>query len=126
MLVAKQESKTIKTEDYQSFCQFLEDSCGIVLGDNKHYLVNSRLNRIMSDHQIGDLGELIRKVRSNTDIKLKDHIIDAMTTNETSWFRDNYPYDLLKNDLIPEINSRGKKDIRPTTSKKILQPMETR
>ena len=112
MLVLKQDSKSIKTEDYQNFCQFLEESCGIVLGDNKHYLVNSRLNRIMSEHQIDDLGELIHRVKSNTDMKLKDHIIDAMTTNETSWFRDSFPYTLLKEQLLLELSNNRRNELR--------------
>ena len=112
MLVNRQENKTIKAEDYQHFCKFLEESCGIVLGDNKHYLVNSRLNRLMKEHQIDDLGELIRKIRSNQDVRLKEHIIDAMTTNETSWFRDTFPFNLLKDKLLHELANNGRNELR--------------
>lgn len=110
--VSASESISISNNDYSDFCTFLEGSCGIVLGDNKQYLVNSRLRRLIKDHGFSSIGELIENLRSNTNALLKEHTIDAMTTNETSWFRDNYPYDVLKNDLIPEIISRGKNDIR--------------
>lgn len=102
----------ISHKEYNDFCIFLEKSCGIVLGDNKQYLVNSRLKRLLKDHRLDSLGELMRIITSNRDAKLKEHTIDAMTTNETSWFRDNYPYEVLKNVIVPEIISNGKKELR--------------
>jgi chemotaxis protein methyltransferase CheR len=110
--VSASESKSINNDEYTEFCSFLESTCGIVLGDNKQYLVNSRLKRLLRDHQIESVSDLISILRSNNNISLKEHTIDAMTTNETSWFRDSYPYDVLKNDLIPEIASRGNRDIK--------------
>lgn len=105
-------SVSISHAEYSEFCIFLENSCGIVLGDNKQYLVNSRLKRLLKDNALDTLGDLVDKLKNNSDAKLREHTIDAMTTNETSWFRDNYPYDVLKNVVIPEITSPGKKDIR--------------
>jgi len=110
--VRASESITISNNEYNEFCTFLEGSCGIVLGDNKQYLVNSRLKRLLKDHSLSTISELIENLKSSNSIVLREHTIDAMTTNETSWFRDNYPYDVLKNAVIPEIVSRGKKDIR--------------
>ena len=91
---------TITTEDYQSFRKFLEDVSGIVLGDNKQYLVTSRLTKLISDSEIDSFGTLMKRMK--TDGKLCNRIMDAMTTNETSWFRDVYPFDILKEKLIPE------------------------
>lgn len=110
--VSASESITISSNEYIEFCTFLERSCGIVLGDNKQYLVNSRLKRLLKDHGLATISELVEKLKSSNSASLREHTIDAMTTNETSWFRDNYPYDVLKHDVIPEIVSRGKKDIR--------------
>lgn len=112
MAVSALDSKTITPEDYKEFCVFLEDSCGIVLGDNKHYLINSRLNRLMKEHGISELTDLIKKLKSNSDPVLKEHTIDAMTTNETSWFRDSYPFDMLKSELFVELVKNGKRSIR--------------
>jgi len=110
--VSAAESKTISSQEYNEFCSFLETSCGIVLGDNKQYLVNSRLKRLLKDHSLDNLSNLVGILKSNSDALLREHTIDAMTTNETSWFRDNYPYEVLKNDLVKEIVSTGKKDLR--------------
>lgn len=95
--------KTLSKEQYDSFRGFLEDSCGIVLGDNKHYLVTSRLNRLTHEFSFNSLSELIDALKTKHDKKLKEKVVDAMTTNETSWFRDQYPYELLKESLISEL-----------------------
>jgi len=93
----------LSKEQYDNFRGFLEESCGIVLGDNKHYLVTSRLNRLTREFSFDSLHAMLDALTKNNDNRLKERIIDAMTTNETSWFRDNYPYQLLQENLIPEL-----------------------
>ena len=93
---------TSEQQHFQQFRDFLEKSCGIVLGDNKQYLVASRLNRLMEQQGIKHLGELVQRIQSQPRGGLKESVIDAMTTNETLWFRDSYPFEVLKNRLIPE------------------------
>ncbi len=89
--------------DYDAFRKILEDACGIVLGENKHYLVTSRLNRLSEELSYASLSEMLEKLRKGGDANLKARIVDAMTTNETSWFRDRYPFEMLKNSLLPEL-----------------------
>ena len=91
----------IEQQGYAEFCQFLTTVCGIVLGDNKQYLVNSRLDSLMAEYGIASLSELVTHLdqRPGSDIYIA--VVDAMTTNETSWFRDGYPYDFLYEELFP-------------------------
>ena len=93
---------TSANQDFQVFREFLEKTCGIVLGDNKQYLVASRLNRLLEQEKISSLGELVRRMHAQPRGGLKEAVIDAMTTNETLWFRDVYPFEVLKKKLIPE------------------------
>ncbi|PAU87914.1 protein-glutamate O-methyltransferase CheR [Pseudomonas jilinensis] len=93
---------TSSNQDFQVFREFLEKACGIVLGDNKQYLVASRLNRLMDQEGIKSLGELVKRIQFQPRGGLREAVIDAMTTNETLWFRDVYPFEVLKNRLIPE------------------------
>lgn len=95
--------QVISKEQYDTFRDFLEKSCGILLGDNKHYLVTSRLNRLTKEFSFNSLGDLLDSLKKNTDRALREHVIDAMTTNETSWFRDTYPFEILKSQLFPEL-----------------------
>ena len=99
--------------EFDQFRQFLEDACGISLGDNKQYLVTNRMRRLMDDHKIATFGELVRSLRQGLHRKLKEQVIDAMTTNETFWFRDIYPYDHLKNNLFPQLMSPNNKMFGP-------------
>lgn len=87
---------------YEEFCHFLEKHSGICLGSSKQYLVSSRLRRLMADQGIKDLKELVQKVQMLSNGKLKTEVIDAMTTNETLWFRDTHPFRILEEKLLPE------------------------
>ncbi|MFO8154769.1 MAG: CheR family methyltransferase [Pseudomonadota bacterium] len=101
-------AKQFTEDEYDSFRLFLEDAAGITLGANKHYLVNSRLSRLMRENDIDDLGSLLRAIKSGKPPGLKEKIIDAMTTNETSWFRDKTPFKQLREQMLPEILGRGR------------------
>jgi chemotaxis protein methyltransferase CheR len=96
-------SITNDSEDYKHFRAFLEEACGILLGDNKAYLVNSRLKPILLKYEIKNLNQLVSKLRTSTNKTLKDDVVDAMTTNETLWFRDNHPFHLLTTKIFPDL-----------------------
>jgi chemotaxis protein methyltransferase CheR len=100
-------NKTLSDNDYGVFCDFLEQQCVIVLGTNKQYLVKSRLSPLMARFEIETITDLVNKTMRQSERQLRAAVIDAMTTNETLWFRDVYPYELLKNKLLPELD-KGK------------------
>lgn len=93
-------------QDYQAFRALLEEACGIVLGDNKHYLVASRLGRLMTEEGVANLGELVERLKAGHNRQLRERIIEAMTTNETFWFRDIFPFDILKEQIFPDLAER--------------------
>lgn len=92
----------ISPQEYEAFKKFLQDACGILLGDNKQYLVKSRLRRILEENSLNSLGELLDRLKRPGRSNLKEVVIDAMTTNETLWFRDNHPFRILQEKLLPE------------------------
>ncbi|MBL4911281.1 MAG: protein-glutamate O-methyltransferase CheR [Alteromonadaceae bacterium] len=95
--------RQLDDSSYQQFRTFLEQQCGIVLGENKQYLVKSRLAPLMSKFDVNSLGDLVARTLSPIERQLRAAVIDAMTTNETLWFRDEYPFTLLQNKLLPEL-----------------------
>lgn len=99
--------RTLDDKSYHQFRTFLEQQCGIVLGENKQYLVKSRLAPLMAKFDIASLDELLTKTLSPMERQLRAAVIDAMTTNETLWFRDEYPFELLKKRLLPEFAGRS-------------------
>ncbi|MER2492623.1 CheR family methyltransferase [Catenovulum sediminis] len=99
--------KNIGVEDYNKFCTFLEHQCGIVLGTNKQYLVKSRLSPLLSRFNAKSLGEIVNRAMSVTERQLRAAVVDAMTTNETLWFRDSYPFEVLTRDIFPEYDKKA-------------------
>lgn len=94
-------------QSYSQFRTFLEQQCGIVLGENKQYLVKSRLAPLMTNFKVETLSELVTRTLSPTERQLRAAVIDAMTTNETLWFRDDYPFKLLQSQILPELAKKN-------------------
>lgn len=81
---------------------YIEDQSGICLKPEKAYLVENRLASLMEEYKCRDFSEFYRLVKGGTKLELREKLIDAMTTNETLWFRDTHPYAILKEKLLPE------------------------
>lgn len=97
----------INEHDYQQFRRFLEQACGIVLGEGKQYLITSRLTRLMREENIDSIEALLKALQHGQPQHLHDAVVDAMTTNETSWFRDNSPFDVLAKDVFPVLEKNA-------------------
>ncbi|ABD81474.1 CheR family methyltransferase [Saccharophagus degradans] len=92
----------LDAEAFEAFRIFLQEAAGIDLGSNKQYLVATRIRRILIDYKLDSLIELVLTIKQPSQRELRQKVIDAMTTNETFWFRDIYPYDYLQSTLLPE------------------------
>lgn len=103
---------TISDQEYRDFSRFLESQCGIVLGDSKQYLVRSRLSPLVSKFSLASLSDLLRDVVSGRNRELRVAAVDAMTTNETLWFRDTYPFAVLAEKLLPEMAANNKRSVK--------------
>ena len=104
--------QSIQSDDYKAFRKFLEEACGIVLGENKQYLVANRLDNLLKELALDSIKNLIETLKNNPRSGLRERIIDAMTTNETSWFRDGYPFEILKKVILPEVAQKKTREIR--------------
>ncbi|MFW5451276.1 MAG: CheR family methyltransferase [Methylophagaceae bacterium] len=102
----------ITTAEYQRFKNFLEQSCGILLGEGKEYLIVSRMTKLLREEQISSYSELLTAIERGHPRHLRDAVIDAMTTNETSWFRDRSPFEILAKEVFPTMDSEGKLQCR--------------
>jgi chemotaxis protein methyltransferase CheR len=102
----------ISPQDYDRFKLFLEQACGILLGEGKQYLITSRLTKLLRDEKIPSVSALLQAIEMRQSRHLRDAVIDAMTTNETSWFRDQSPFEILAKEVFPEMDSIGKRQCR--------------
>jgi chemotaxis protein methyltransferase CheR len=80
----------------------VEELCGIVLDASKGYLIESRLSSLAEAHGCHNFTDFCYKAR-NGDRALRSHIIDAITTQETLFFRDSSPFEALQHKVIPEL-----------------------
>jgi chemotaxis protein methyltransferase CheR len=90
-------------DDYKFLSDLLHKSSGLSLGDGKEYLLTSRLNPVAASLGLTDLDGLIRRLRFKPEPNLVQTVTEAMTTNESLFFRDSKPFDNLRDHIFPEL-----------------------
>ena len=93
----------ITATEFKLLRGYIAEHCGIALGDEKSYLVDTRLCELLQETGCVDFGALYRLAVHDSSHQLRNRIMDAMTTNETLWFRDGHPFTILKEKLIPQL-----------------------
>jgi chemotaxis protein methyltransferase CheR len=89
--------------DYDFIRKLLKQRSGLMLSAEKQYLVESRLMPVAQRNRIPNLFELARRLRTGTDEALTAEVVEAMTTNETFFFRDRLPFDHFKGVILPAL-----------------------
>ena len=93
----------IATSDFEYVCGLIRAKSGIVLEAGKEYLVEARLTALIRQQKIDSIATLVTKLRANSMDPLHKLAVEAMTTNETSFFRDHHPFEALKSTVIPAL-----------------------
>lgn len=83
--------------------QYVAEACCIHLGEEKGYLFEARLGSTIAQSGATGIADFVRMARADTTGRLRDRIIDAMTTHETYWFRDERPWASLRGHLLPTL-----------------------
>lgn len=93
----------MKKEDFDLFSSTVKARSGVMLTPDKAYLLESRLLPVARKHGLKDLEDLARVLRDRREERLLEAITDAMTTNETFFFRDQKPFEQFKSIVIPHL-----------------------
>lgn len=93
----------MKKEDFELFSELVKKRSGLVLTSEKAYLLESRLMPVARKLNLKDLEELANSLRTKRDEKVMDAITEAMTTNETFFFRDQKPFDQFRQVVLPHL-----------------------
>ncbi|MBN8647012.1 MAG: protein-glutamate O-methyltransferase CheR [Caulobacterales bacterium] len=93
----------MKPGDFDFIANLVRDRSGLVLTPDKTYLVESRLGPIARREGIASLEEMISIIKMRNDVRLIEAVVDAMTTNETFFFRDKTPFEHLENIILPDL-----------------------
>lgn len=92
--------------DLQFLAAFLKTETGIIIAAEKAYLVDSRLTPVANKHGLKTVAAVIDRLKLAPPAPLKRDVVEAMTTNETSFFRDGTPFEALKNHIFPGLVQR--------------------
>jgi chemotaxis protein methyltransferase CheR len=87
--------------DLDFLARFLKERSGLVLIGDKSYLIDSRLTPVAKKHGFNDIPQLLQKLRAGAGPMLEQEVVEAMTTNETFFFRDKIPFDLFTDTMLP-------------------------
>jgi chemotaxis protein methyltransferase CheR len=98
---------TMTDTDFDWLCGLIRRESAIVLEPGKEYLAESRLHPIARRQGYESVGHLVRDLMGGKATNLRADVVDAMTTNETSFFRDTHPWTTLKEELVPELLRRN-------------------
>lgn len=90
-------------QDFDYLRKLLRERSGLVLSAEKQYLAESRLVPVARRHAIATLGELVGKLKTNDASPLAAEVVEAMTTNETFFFRDKLPFDQFRETVLPAL-----------------------
>ncbi len=97
---------------YKTIIDFVHKKSGIVLGNTKEYLIESRLSSIAEQFEYADISGLERTLLTAPKL-VQDAVVDAMTTNESFFFRDNTPFDNFEKAILPELVKTARKNYTP-------------
>jgi chemotaxis protein methyltransferase CheR len=96
--------------DYAFVQELVRKHASIILNAGQEYLVKSRLEPVAREAGLPDLTALVQRLRSESYGALHATVVEAMTTNETSFFRDLHPYETFKNHILPAVITRRRLD----------------
>ena len=89
--------------EYDYLRQFLKSRSGLVLSNEKQYLIDSRLLPVARKAGLASIAALVTKLRDPREAQLADAVVEAMTTNESFFFRDKLPFDHLVQKMLPDL-----------------------
>ena len=96
----------ITSQEFTKWSQYIQRICGVHLEVGKTYLIESRLTGLLKAHGFASFGDLYEEALNDRTRTLKKEIIDRITTNETLFFRDESPFELLKYKILPDLLDR--------------------
>jgi chemotaxis protein methyltransferase CheR len=110
---ALHQKETMTPLDYEYLQKLLKDRSGLILSSDKRYLLESRLMPLARRAGAADISEVVKKMKAGSEKMVVD-VVEAMTTNETFFFRDKTPFDHFRDTVMPDlIRARaGKRSLR--------------
>jgi len=90
-------------EEFHLFREYIKNSCGICIPPEKAYLIETRLSKLMIDAGAESFSEFFKIITTKINYPMHQKIINAITTNETLWFRDEVPWKYIEDVALPKL-----------------------
>lgn len=100
---------SITAEEFGLLAKYIHSICGVALDSTKTYLIETRLKSMMQQYACASYMDLYNKVKADRSGNMEKEVVNAITTNETLFFRDASPFELFKHKILPDlIDARSK------------------
>lgn len=104
---------SLTDQTFRELRNFIYDKCGIFISDSKKYFIESRLSRRLQVNGLSHFDDYLHMIQYNANGKELEHLFDAITTNETFFFREPQQTDLFIDVIVPRIvEQSGKKEVK--------------
>ena len=103
----------LDVSDFEYIAKLVKDEAGITLEKGKEYLVSSRVEPVAKSLGYADIAALVSHLRKSGDLVRRRQLVESLTTHETSFFRDQEPFEAMRTKIIPELieKQRQKKEL---------------
>ena len=112
----------LSQQEFDSLRSYIYTLCGVVIPEDKTYLIQQRLEPVVLANDCKSFGEFYQKLKQSPPPKIDEDIINAITTGETSFFRDGHPFIAIKEYILPrlgELIRKRKAREKPRTGPKV-------
>lgn len=109
----------LKPNEFSIFAKYIHEISGIALESGKEYLIETRLAQILQEYNCESFNDLYRKSKADPKKEIEANIINAISTNETYFFRDIAPFELLQHKILPDLIDRRVKQSQTAAPIKI-------
>ena len=92
--------------DYAYLSKYIDERAAIQIGADKAYLLDARLGPLCRDNNFPGMADLIVALREGKNQQLETDVMDALTTNETLWYRDGHPWEALRDSILPDLKAK--------------------
>jgi chemotaxis protein methyltransferase CheR len=89
--------------------RLIKSLCGIMLSEDKAYLIRHRLESVVLDNGLAGFEELAQRLRGPGGAALHDAVVEAITTGETAFFRDGHPFEAFRQCVLPDLAALGRR-----------------
>lgn len=93
----------ISPQDFRDVQTLVRRLCGLVLTDDKTYLVSSRLEQVVAAHGFTKFTDYLGRVQELHSVRMRDELVEALTTGETSFNRDGHPFEEFRRRILPAL-----------------------